>query len=191
MARKIYVALLFLIPQVLWAQLRYDSLLSRYTYQCNCSESLIIQGTPTATNYHSKQKSVTLFQVKVDTVFYTRALGADELNTAFILSNSIETSKTISESNLFVLKQCFYCQTPNQLNCRPLLYYELVAAAKTESMTLDVVRRQHMITPCADCQSMRPIPRRSFTLFQRKHKEWDISELDTIEKYIERERRKR
>lgn len=185
MARKIYLAFLFLIPQVLWAQLRYDSLLSRYAYQCNCSESLIVKGTPVETKYHTKQKDVKLFAVEIDTVYYARGIASNEIHIAFILSSNTATTKSISESNLFVLKQCFYCDPVNHINCRPLLYFELVSAAKTESMTLDITNRQNMIPPCVDCQAIRPIQRKSLFPFKRKQK-WDIYELNKIEKYIEK-----
>ena len=183
---KIYLTLFFLIPNLVSAQLRYDTLLNRHTYTCNCFESLIVQGTPTKIKYKSNYKDLSLFQVKIDTLFYGSDTSKDDR--VFIVSNSVETSSRIMQSNLFVLRGCYYCDPRNHIKCRPLLYYEIVEAVRNETMTLEIIKRQDYV-PCRQCEATRPIPK---TLFRskRKIKKWDFEKLNQIEKFVDKKRRK-
>ena len=183
---KIYLTLFFLIPNLVSAQLRYDTLLNKHTYQCNCFESLIVQGTPTKIKYKSNYKDLSLFQVKIDTIFYGSDTSKD--HRVFIVSNSVETSSRIMQSNLFVLRGCYYCDPRNHIKCRPLLYYEIVEAVRNETMTLEIIKRQDYV-PCRQCEAIRPIPK---TLFRskRKIKKWDFEKLNQIEKFVDKKRRR-
>ena len=183
---KIYLFLFFLIPNIVSAQLRYDTLLNKHTYQCNCFESLIVQGTPTKIKYKSNYKDLSLFHVKIDTIFYGSDTSKD--HRVFIVSSNVETSSRIMQSNLFVLRRCFYCDPQNRINCRPLLYYEIVEAVRNESMTLEIIKRQDFM-PCRMWEAPRPIPK---TLFRskRKIKKWDFEKLNQIEKFVDKKRRK-
>ncbi len=179
---KTYLIILFLIPKLLLAQLSYDTLANRYKYNCNCFENLIVQGNPIKMKYHSRQKDVSIFQVEIDTVFFNSDLNPTNSNPVFILSKTAANTKLISESNLFVLRRCSYCDTKNQFNCRPLLYYELVHAASNESRTIEIIPRHSSLSACVQCQAIRA--------HKRKNKTYNIEDLDEIEKYIDKKRRK-
>jgi hypothetical protein len=179
---KTHLIILFLIPKLLLAQLSYDSLANNYKYNCNCFENLIVQGNPIKMKYHSRQKEVSIFQVEIDTVFYNSDLNPTHSNSVLILSKTAATSKLITESNLFVLRRCSYCDAKNQVNCRPLLYYEIVHAARNESRTIEITRRHPSLGPCVQCQAIRP--------YKRKHKSYNIEDLDDVEKFIDKKRGK-
>jgi hypothetical protein len=181
---KTHLTLLFLIPKLVVAQLSYDTLLNTYKYNFNCFESLIVQGTPTKLKYHSKQKNTAIFQLQIDTIFHDTDLNTCKEHSVFILSNTAETSKIILESNLFVLRRCFYCDAQNRINCRPLLYYEMTFAARNESMTLELVKRQDQINPCINCEAIPPLIRKTLRPFKRNEKKWAFEKLNKIEKFI-------
>jgi hypothetical protein len=179
---KLKLLLFFLLPNLVKAQLRFDTLSNNYTYNCSCEESIIVQGTPTKIKYDSKNKNFTIFQVQVDTIFYCADSTSNKDKEIFIVSNAVETSTKIMKSNLFVLKKCFYCDNPNSYKCRPLMYYEFIDAAEKGVLTLEIIRRHPSLNPCVQCQAMRA--------FKRKSKKHDFEDLDKIEKFIDKKRRK-
>lgn len=179
---KLKLLLFFLLPSLATAQLRFDTLSNNYTYSCSCDESIIVQGIPTKIKYNSKNKNFTLFQIQVDTIFYSVDSTSNKDKEIYIVSNSVETSTKILKSNLFVLKKCFYCDMPNSYKCRPLMYYEFIDAAKKGIMTLDIIRRHPSLNACVHCQAMRA--------YKRKNKKHDFKDLDKIEKFIDKTKRK-
>jgi hypothetical protein len=179
---KLKFLLFFLLPNLATAQLRFDTLSNNYTYNCSCDESIIVQGTPTKIKYNSKNKNFTIFQIQVDTIFYCADSTSNKDKEIFIVSNAVATSTKIMKSNLFVLKKCFYCDIPNSYKCRPLMYYEFIDAAKKGVLTLEIIRRHHSLNPCVKCQAMRA--------YKRKNKKHNFEDLDKIEKFIDKKRRK-
>lgn len=179
---KLKLLLFFLLPNLASAQLSFDTLSNNYTYKCNCDESIIVQGTPSKIKYKSKNKNFTIFQIQLDTMFYSVDSTSTKNKRIFVVSNSVEISAKIMKSNLFVLKKCFYCDFPNSHKCRPLMYYEFIDAAKNGVLYLEIIRRHPSLNPCVQCQTMRA--------YKRKNKNHDFEDLDEIEKFIDKKRRK-
>lgn len=179
---KFKLIIFFLIPNLVSAQLRFESLLNSYKYTCNCFESLIVQGTPKKIKYHSKNKNVSIFQVQIDTIFYLIDSAQNKDKNIFIVSNKAETSNKILKSNLFVLRRCFYCDIQNPTKCRPLKYYEIIDAVRNNARKLEIIRQQDPLNQCVNCQAIRPI--------KRKNKKIDFEKLDKIEKFIDKKSRK-
>ncbi len=62
------------------------------------------------------------------------------------------------------------------------MYYEFIDAAKKGVLTLEIIRRHPSLSPCVQCQAMRA--------YKRKNKKHDFEDLDKIEKFIDKKRRK-
>lgn len=178
---KLLFILFSLLPYAAAAQLSYDTLNNRYAYQCNCFESLIVQGTPVKTNYKTAYETVSVFQINIDTTYYGINTSSSQCETVFVLSNNIESSRSIMSSNLFVLRNCVYCDTKRKyFTCRPRMYYEMEAAVKNETQTLKINERADRTIPCITCEAIPPY---------KRGKKFDIGKLDDIEKYIARKRK--
>lgn len=176
MVKKLSVILLFLLTNAAAAQLSYDTLNNQYTYQCNCFESLIVQGAPVKTNYKTKNETVSLFQINIDTIYYGINTSSSQCESVFILSHDMETSKSILNSNLFVLRNCVYSDMKKRyFTIRPRKYYELVEAGKNETQTLRIHERADRTNPCVECQAIPPY---------KRGKKFDVSKSDDVEKYI-------
>jgi hypothetical protein len=174
---KLLVQLCLLFPLIASAQLRFDSLSQQYHYRCNCNEYVIVQGRPTLLSRTLKKQPYNLFKLRVDTVYYAVDIKAKEDSVMYLLSTSPQSTLQITTSNLFILKKCFYCESPASCPCRPLLYYEVYEAANNHNDTIQLHQRDTTLPPCKYCETMRsPASSRNKV---------DINKLNQIEKFIQ------
>lgn len=179
---KTLLILLVMIPSLVAAQLSVDSSTNMLQYKCNCSESIVIKGTPSVLKYKSKSTEYKLFEIKVDSTYYDVDPNLKHEKIVYLLSKSADQTKKIESANVFVLKRSYYADSTQPGKERAVMYYEIVDASTTNDSKINIIRRPNQITPCVHVQAIRPLKRNGKVAHDQKP--------DHTEKFIEKRKKK-